>query len=905
MEKKHIDITQLQKVLKSDSVFSTTYDLESFPFLVWNADGSQLLYTSSSALSLGMSLTDTATKAVRYPVLQEHLHRLASEMASFKGVRFERLPFDPDQDAASATCICHMLTLSGDEKVLVTVILDGMPKNNQYQTVVPAVLQPSQLSFASATPDENVSLSEEPLTTSSLLPAPLPHEPSQNSPKKTLRFLWKMDKNGYFTYLSEDIRAEPSLLHTDLVGQHWRDLVSHIRETTEGALEAALSSETSWQGIQILWPLKTHANTYESFFVPVEFSAVPSFRNDGAFEGYSGFALCRLQDQRSLPQPTQTEPSILLPYETEVSDATSYAETDLFPVHPAETASPELSASERLTFQEIARTLMERSESSSLPLPAPSEKNKLPTIHDTSEQVENVSIQISETELPDFTHDIAEDNEHSVLFDVHINGCDLKTDITSPPASEIHYDADNEKVSDLAPQPSLFNFEAFSDDEILDEETLELLEDSFLKIDESTDTYDESVLDDEDLQTYTTEILPSEELQPISESALNQTAVSAPVNDSYNHLQRIHELESVLDTAADGVVILNAKGTILSLNRSAEALFGYEQHEIQGESVTALLATESHIAILDYLEGLMAGGIYSLLNGREVLGRVKQGGTIPLFLTMGTISDGPEQKFCMVLRDMTSFKKAESELLRAKQAAEQASAHKSDFLAKISHDVRTPMNAIVGFTELMLEERFGPVGNPRYLEYLKDVRDSGNYVVSLINDLLDLAKIEAGKIELSFVRTNLNDLVARCISLLQNEASKAQVILRLSYSAKLPPIVADERSLQQIILNLLSNAIKYTETGGQIIVSTCLTDFGEAVLRVRDNGIGMKEDEIRAAFEPFRQLSTTHSKRGSGLGLSVTKALVEANRGLLHISSSPGQGTLAEVLFPPTRVLAE
>jgi signal transduction histidine kinase len=287
------------------------------------------------------------------------------------------------------------------------------------------------------------------------------------------------------------------------------------------------------------------------------------------------------------------------------------------------------------------------------------------------------------------------------------------------------------------------------------------------------------------------------------------------------------------------------------------------------------------------------------------MGRVRQGGTIPLFMTMGYVNEGPDRKFCAVLRDMTAFKKTEGELVAARHAAEEASAQKSDVLAKISHEIRTPLNAIIGFAEVMLEERFGPIGNDRYKDYLRDVHASGAHVISLVNDLLDLAKIEAGRMDLSFKSVSLNELVSSCVMLLQPQAGRDRIVMRTSFAQKLPPVVADERSVRQIVLNLVSNAIKFTDAGGQVIVSTALTDRGEAAFRVRDTGIGMTEQEIEAALEPFRQLATSRKRGGTGLGLPLTKALVEANRGALQISSNPNEGTLVEVIFPPTRVLAE
>jgi PAS domain S-box-containing protein len=366
------------------------------------------------------------------------------------------------------------------------------------------------------------------------------------------------------------------------------------------------------------------------------------------------------------------------------------------------------------------------------------------------------------------------------------------------------------------------------------------------------------------------------------------------------------ELRAVLDTATDGVATLDEKGRILSVNGAAEALFGLDQREVVGESFTMLLHNESHADALDYFEGLRANGVRSVLNdGRDVFGREKKGGRIPLFMTLGRISDDEPRRYCAVLRDLTSWKRAETELTDARRSAELASAKKSDFLTKISHEIRTPMNAIIGFAEVMIEERLGPVPNPKYKEYLGDIRTSGKHVVSLVNDLLDLSKIEAGRMEMSFAATDLNAIVASSVGIIQPQANQNRVLVRTQLANRLPSVVADERSIRQIILNVLSNATRFTESGGQVIVATALLDSGEAVIRIRDTGVGMSASEIEQALEPFRQVGTRRNQGGTGLGLPLTKALVEANRANFAIRSTPGEGTMVEVTFPSTRVLAE
>ena len=282
------------------------------------------------------------------------------------------------------------------------------------------------------------------------------------------------------------------------------------------------------------------------------------------------------------------------------------------------------------------------------------------------------------------------------------------------------------------------------------------------------------------------------------------------------------ELKSILDTATDGVVVVDRAGRVLSANRSAQALFGYERGDFTELMYGDLFAPESRRAALEDLERLAhASGAGMLGAGREAIGLVRQGGLVPLSVSTGRLPDG--ENFCAVFRDITAWKRNAEDLVSAKQEAEKASIAKSEFLATISHEIRTPLNAIIGFSEVMMEERFGAIANERYRQYLKDIHASGSHLISLLNDLLDLSKIEAGKVELTFVNVDLNALVQQCVAIMQPQANRERVIIRTSLHASLPPIVADARSVRQIALNLLSTSIKFTGAGGQVIVSTALT----------------------------------------------------------------------------------
>ncbi|WFU73812.1 PAS domain S-box protein [Bradyrhizobium sp. CB2312] len=359
------------------------------------------------------------------------------------------------------------------------------------------------------------------------------------------------------------------------------------------------------------------------------------------------------------------------------------------------------------------------------------------------------------------------------------------------------------------------------------------------------------------------------------------------------------DLAAILDTTAEGIVMFDAEGNIHACNRSAEALFGYDGATLLEQNLVSLFAPESQQIVADYLDSVKSQDIASLLDhGREVLGREKKGGVIPLAMIMGrTRPDGPN--FFAVFRDLSHAKKGESELTQARRLVDGAANAKADMLARISHEIRTPLNAIIGFAEVMISERFGALGNERYGEYLKDIRASGERVITIIDDLSELSRIETGKLDLNFANLNLNDLVEACVVVMQPQANRERIIIRTSLGHALPQVAADARAMRQITMNLISNSIRLASAGGQVIVSTAMTDRREIALRIRDTGHGLSERELAAAMEPFRTPPPGDASDNSALSLSLTKALVEANRARFNIKSAGSSGTLIEVVFAP------
>jgi PAS domain S-box-containing protein len=373
------------------------------------------------------------------------------------------------------------------------------------------------------------------------------------------------------------------------------------------------------------------------------------------------------------------------------------------------------------------------------------------------------------------------------------------------------------------------------------------------------------------------------------------------------------ELSAILDTASDGIVTLDAEGRIRSFSAGAEAIFGQPKALVLGRSFAELLTADTSKVFRDYLAALTDSGLAAVFNdGREVSANVGPGRSLPLFLTISRIHDDRRgvrvpPAFCAVVRDITQWKQTEAELRDAKDKAEQTSRQKSEFLARISHELRTPLNAILGFSELMRLERFGKLQNEKYRGYVSDIHSSGVHLLSLINDLLDLSKVEAGKLELTFISVSLPEVTDHAVRLLAERAQQARVSVRRNFPADLPNVVADLRSMRQIMINLLSNAIKFTDPGGHVTIAGRLNKAGELVLRVRDTGVGMNQEEIKSALEPFQRVTTAArpDMEGTGLGLPLTKALTEANRATFAISSEPGKGTLVEITYPTTRVLAD
>jgi signal transduction histidine kinase len=672
-----------------------------------------------------------------------------------------------------------------------------------------------------------------------------------------LRFVWDMDADGRFTVASDEFiqLAGP---RAALFGRPWREIAATLQLDPNDQVTRAVATRETWSGITLWWPVGSDQES--DLRLPIELSGLPIFDRDRNFRGYRGFGVCR-DLGRHADARAEREHDTLRDSPAAVGDQSGDREPAIADA-PAAAAPPAAGPA-------LANVVPFRPA-------APAEPKTAPTLS----PVERKAFRELAQELTSRLRGGQAPAPVEIIEDM-------------PAASQAHNELRGEAVSQEALNQEALNQEALNQETLSQLELARVLSQALNQEPNEDLSRDPNQGPSRDPNQDPTEH-PRE--GPSDEPSDERPELAAPSDGTVGE-------QALLDRIPIGVLVYRHDQLIYA-NRHFLDLSGYaDLAAIEADGgLNRLFAEPSAEALTDSASAQALAIVTQQGDRLPVEGRmfkVPWNGSpaIALIVTTGQGQPG-------IARQAQSA--VAEELRDAKRDVLHAASAKAEFVAKISHEIRTPLTAITGFAEAIMAERFGPIGNERYREYIKDIHAAGAHLSSLLDGLLDLSRIETGRIELTFANVNLNDLTQQCVGIMQPQANRARLIIRTALSSGLSPVMADERALRQIVLNLLTNSIRFTGPGGQIIVSTVLSDAHEAVLRVRDTSAGMSEKDIEAALEPFRDIATAASwgSGGTGFGLPLTKALAEANHAHFRIRSAPDAGTLIEIAFPPNRLVA-
>ena len=355
-------------------------------------------------------------------------------------------------------------------------------------------------------------------------------------------------------------------------------------------------------------------------------------------------------------------------------------------------------------------------------------------------------------------------------------------------------------------------------------------------------------------------------------------------------------LSALVASTRDAVCVIDQKGDFLSWNRAAEAIFGYSPQESVGLTAALLIAHDSRASFQKAMEGIGCERACAL----DIHGIRKDGSVFPIEVVLASWTEGEHKRFVLITHDASRRRETET-MRRDKDAAEEANRAKSQFLANMSHELRTPLNAIIGFSEILHDRTFGEL-TPKQERYVGNILSSGRHLLQLINDILDLSKIEAGRVQLEYAAFSPLTAVRTVDNLVKALLQKKNITLEIEADSSLPPLLADQVKFKQILYNLISNAIKFTPESGKVTVSLSTSGGGSLLqVDVKDTGIGIKLEDQARIFNEFEQVDNSYSRQqqGTGLGLALVRKYIVLHGGQIWIESSgDGQGTTFRFTIP-------
>ncbi|MCZ7643641.1 MAG: ATP-binding protein [Pseudorhodoplanes sp.] len=682
---------------------------------------------------------------------------------------------------------------------------------------------------------------QEPSFTPAMRPFPQSSGPDEETRRHPLRFVWQMDATGRFSLGGGEFAEVIGPTVAATFGRPWTEIAAALELDPDGEVLRAVATHETWSGIALDWPVE---GTNER--LPVEMSGLPVFDRERRFRGYRGFGVCRdveriaaLSGQRfnreAVPSPVLPNPSRMNESENIVPFRSAAAETRPQP------ATPTLTAGERNAFREIGSRLTERLRGA----------DAIASAQPAQQKRKKTNRSPPKSRLRTSTRACSRLRRSARKRACAVRSARRRTPRARAPAGR---------------RAGLSSYPAFSTPIRLSWiSPATARSPSFPEPAGSTCSSSKrtrkrppaTALPDKACASCIRAATTFRSRRACSRSPSTarlrwRSSFRLRARKRSPHLRQRRtksarrrpggRRSTCWPTASSSSTAPASSLSAMPAPRRCSALRHPHRQRKTCSTCWHPIPVRTARDCLDWLA--RPGAPKALSEGRDVVARRGDGRLVPLLMTIGRIGADDSGQFAVVLRDVSSWKKAQEDLLSAKRQAERVSAAKSEFLAKISHEIRTPLNAIIGFADLMMSERFGPVGNERYKTYLRDIHHSGEHLVSLVNDLIDLSKIEAGKLDLQPAPVDINELTSQSLALMQPQAARERIVIRMSLGTDLPKIIADARSVRQILLNLVSNAVRFAGAGGQVIVSTATTDDGRVALRIRDTGAGMTPEEL-------------------------------------------------------------